>query len=129
MADIVLEVCVDSLAGLAAAIRGGADRIELCAALGVGGLTPSAGMMQAASVAPVPVYAMIRPRDVATRADIQFLIRKREHQKKGALARLSNRRALERWSGESGLGRLTFRWGSAQRILIDILDGFRAEAD
>ena len=62
MADIVLEVCVDSLAGLAAAIRGGADRIELCAALGVGGLTPSAGMMQAASVAPVPVYAMIRPR-------------------------------------------------------------------
>ncbi len=62
MTDIVLEVCVDSLAGLAAAIRGGADRIELCAALGVGGLTPSAGMMQAASVAPVPVYAMIRPR-------------------------------------------------------------------
>ena len=62
MADIVLEVCVDSLAGLAAAVRGGADRIELCAALGVGGLTPSAGMMQAAAGVPVPVYAMIRPR-------------------------------------------------------------------
>lgn len=62
MADILLEVCVDSLAGLAAAVRGGADRIELCAALGVGGLTPSAGMMQAAAGIAVPVYAMIRPR-------------------------------------------------------------------
>ena len=62
MADILLEVCVDSLAGLAAAVRGGADRIEICAALGVGGLTPSAGMMQAAANCGLPVYAMIRPR-------------------------------------------------------------------
>lgn len=62
MAEIVLEVCVDSLAGVEAAISGGADRIELCAALAVGGLTPSEGMMQEAAAAPVPVYAMIRPR-------------------------------------------------------------------
>ena len=43
--------------------QSGADRIELCSALGLGGLTPSYGFMQqAARHATVPVYAMIRPR-------------------------------------------------------------------
>jgi len=58
----VLEVCVDDIAGLHAAVEGGADRIELCAALPLGGLTPSAGLMRAARKVPVPVMAMIRPR-------------------------------------------------------------------
>jgi copper homeostasis protein len=57
-----LEVCVDSVAGLRAADGNGADRIELCAALSEGGLTPSTGMMQAASKVATPVRAMIRPR-------------------------------------------------------------------
>jgi copper homeostasis protein len=59
---ITLEVCVDSVQGLAAAIDGGADRIELCGALETGGLTPTAGLLRAASSSPVPVVAMIRPR-------------------------------------------------------------------
>jgi copper homeostasis protein len=58
----VLEICVDSAASLDAAWRGGADRIELCAALGLGGLTPSAGLMAIAAECPVPCHAMIRPR-------------------------------------------------------------------
>lgn len=58
----LLEVCVDDPAGLAAAIEGGADRIELCSALTVGGLTPSHGLMAHAAGSPVPVYALIRPR-------------------------------------------------------------------
>lgn len=57
-----LEVCVDDPAGLEAAIRGGADRIELCSALPLGGLTPSLGFMRLARALPVPAYAMIRPR-------------------------------------------------------------------
>lgn len=62
MADILLEVCVDDITGLEAAIKGGADRIELCSALSVGGLTPSVGLMSLAGRSPVPCYAMIRPR-------------------------------------------------------------------
>lgn len=57
-----LEVCVDTAEGLAEAVAGGADRIELCAALAVGGLTPSAGLIGVAARWEVPVVAMIRPR-------------------------------------------------------------------
>lgn len=58
----LLEICVDDVAGLDAAVAGGADRIELCSALGSGGLTPSRGFMATAAKAPIPVYALIRPR-------------------------------------------------------------------
>lgn len=60
-----LEVCIDDIAGLEACMEGRADRIELCSALSVGGLTPSAGFMHQASALPIPVNAMIRPRDGA----------------------------------------------------------------
>ncbi|MCY1128665.1 copper homeostasis protein CutC [Frigidibacter sp. RF13] len=61
-ARVVLEVCVETPAGIEAAIEGGADRIELCAALALGGLTPSASLMAFAGRAGVPVTALIRPR-------------------------------------------------------------------
>ena len=58
-----IEVCIDNLESLHHAIRGGATRIELCSSLALGGLTPSYGFMKkAADISPVPVYAMIRPR-------------------------------------------------------------------
>ena len=59
---MLLEVCVDDPLGLAEAVAGGADRVELCAALGVGGLTPSAGLMGVAAGCGVPCHVMIRPR-------------------------------------------------------------------
>jgi len=59
---LLLEVCIDDLAGLEAAVEGGADRIELCSALALGGLTPSAGLMEVAATFDIPCNAMIRPR-------------------------------------------------------------------
>jgi copper homeostasis protein len=59
---MMLEVCVDSAAGLRAAIEGGADRVELCSALAVGGLTPSLGQMRDAALEGIPSYVLIRPR-------------------------------------------------------------------
>lgn len=61
-----VEICVDTPDGLQNAVRGGADRIELCSALALGGLTPSAGLIafagQFAGQLGVPTLAMIRPR-------------------------------------------------------------------
>jgi len=61
MAKIGLEVCVDGPAGLMAAVRGGASRIELCSALALGGLTPSPGFMRLAATTGVDAYPMLRP--------------------------------------------------------------------
>lgn len=58
-----LEVCVDSPAGCRAARAGGAARVELCAGLELGGLTPSAGLLAAAREAfPGHLAVLVRPR-------------------------------------------------------------------
>ena len=62
MSRILLEVCVDDPEGLAAARAGGADRVELCAALALGGLTPSPALVAEAARTGTPALAMIRPR-------------------------------------------------------------------
>ena len=59
----LLEVCVDSYASAMAAIQGGADRLELCSALSVGGLTPSAALVhQIRLVSDIRVRCLMRPR-------------------------------------------------------------------
>lgn len=62
MSERLLEVCVDDLAGLATAVAAGADRIELCSALSIGGLTPGPVLIERARACGLPVHAMIRPR-------------------------------------------------------------------
>jgi copper homeostasis protein len=59
----LLEISVESAEAAAAAERGGADRIELCSELAVGGLTPSeASMTKTRATVQIPIFAMIRPR-------------------------------------------------------------------
>ena len=59
----VLEVCVDSLASARAAAAGGTDRLELCSALAVGGLTPYAELLrQIKQCCALPVRCLMRPR-------------------------------------------------------------------
>ncbi|KAI0308366.1 copper homeostasis CutC domain-containing protein [Multifurca ochricompacta] len=58
-------VCVDSVQSALSAVHGGADRLEVCGNLGVGGgTTPSFGLVRAIqkAVPHVPIMAMVRPR-------------------------------------------------------------------
>ena len=57
-----LEICADDVSGVRAAVEGGADRIELCAALDTGGLTPSLGLTAFAVSLDIPIRVLIRPR-------------------------------------------------------------------
>ena len=60
---MLVEVCANSLESAINAEKAGADRIELCMELGVGGLTPSAGLLKAVKEnIKIPVHVLIRPR-------------------------------------------------------------------
>lgn len=63
MSRVLLEVCVETVADAVAAERGGADRLELCSALDLGGLTPTLGLYLAVrEVVRLPVLVMLRLR-------------------------------------------------------------------
>lgn len=75
----VLEVIASSLDDAEAALQGGADRLELCSALPLGGLTPSLGLLQTLKERlPVPVMFMLRPREggmAYTEGDVEVMTR------------------------------------------------------
>ena len=60
--DFKLEICCADLHSLRAAVAGGAHRVELCQALEMDGLTPSAGMIEMAVNSGIDVHVLIRPR-------------------------------------------------------------------
>jgi copper homeostasis protein len=61
--DVLFEICVDSLAGVRAAKNAQAARVELCADLLEGGITPSPGMIaEARKIEGIGLNVMIRPR-------------------------------------------------------------------
>ncbi len=62
LGESCFEVCSESLEAARAAEAGGADRVELCADLSVGGITPAIDLMRdAIQILSIPVHVMIRP--------------------------------------------------------------------
>lgn len=59
---MLLEVCVDSFESALAAQRGGADRLELCGDLLVGGITPSPFLIEKVLKLDIPANVLLRPR-------------------------------------------------------------------
>jgi copper homeostasis protein len=58
-----IEICVEGIDGLVAAQNAGADRVELCASLLEGGLTPSLGVVrESLKIAKIPFHVIVRPR-------------------------------------------------------------------
>lgn len=75
-----LELCATTARCVAVGAAAGVDRIELCAALELGGMSPSPGALEAALVAAgdVPVRVMVRPHSggfVYERAEIDAMMR------------------------------------------------------
>ena len=63
---MIFEVCTDSIEGVLAAEKLGANRVELCAALSVGGLTPNIGLIkQCVSKSNIEIHVMIRHKEGA----------------------------------------------------------------
>lgn len=61
---MIIEVCVTALNSIKNAAKAGANRVELCSALGVGGVTPSAGLiLEAVKLNVLPIHCLIRPRE------------------------------------------------------------------
>ena len=61
---MIFEVCTDSVEGAIRASKYGAKRIELCAALPVGGLTPNIGLIQkCVALSTVEVHVIIRHKE------------------------------------------------------------------
>jgi copper homeostasis protein len=60
---MLLEICANSYESAINAQKAGADRIEICSELAVGGITPSYGVLQKiAENISIPVHVLIRPR-------------------------------------------------------------------
>lgn len=60
---MIVEICANSFKSALAAQHGGANRIELCADLSVGGVTPARDVIRRViSEIAIPVHVLIRPR-------------------------------------------------------------------
>ena len=63
MERLTLEIVADSALDAINAAKGGADRVEFCSALFLGGLTPTVGAFRAVrEVSDIPLFVMLRPR-------------------------------------------------------------------
>ncbi len=75
---MLVEVCANSPESARAAQEAGADRVEFCSELAVGGITPSRGILEEVrKVISIPVHVLIRPRSgdfVYSRSEFQAML-------------------------------------------------------
>ncbi|MGI9546804.1 MAG: copper homeostasis protein CutC [Flavobacteriaceae bacterium] len=71
---MIVEVCANSLESALIAEQAGADRLEVCAELGIGGITPSYGvLLKIKEMLSIPAHVLIRPRSGDfSYSDIEF---------------------------------------------------------
>ena len=63
MKQYILEACIDSAESAVEAVKGGADRLELCANLIIGGTTPEQALYEKVrELADTRIHVLIRPR-------------------------------------------------------------------
>ncbi|EEC02591.1 copper homeostasis protein, putative [Ixodes scapularis] len=61
--QVEVEICVDGVGSARNAAAGGASRLELCAGLALGGLSPSLGtLVTIKALVKLPVFVLVRPR-------------------------------------------------------------------
>lgn len=75
---IALEIAVTAPSGAIVARDAGADRVELCVGLELGGLTPSEGLVEATVDTSIPVHALVRCRPggfVHTDDEVDVMVR------------------------------------------------------
>ena len=59
-----IEICSDSLESILLANKVGANSIELCSCMTVGGVTPSSALIKkAVEISKIPIHCLIRPRE------------------------------------------------------------------
>jgi copper homeostasis protein len=90
MNNFLFELCAESLKAARAAEFGGADRIELCSELAIGGVTPAADLMTAVIQSlTIPVHVLIRPRAgdfVFSRQEFGLMLRQIEQAREAGAA-------------------------------------------
>lgn len=119
---MLIEVCSTSLQSIKNAAYAGADRIELCSALALGGLTPSKGLLEKAQELNIlDIHCLLRPRGghfYYTDDEISIIERDLEYLQElgckgvvlGALTAefKLNSKLLKRWKQRAGNLYLTF---------------------
>ncbi len=76
-----LEICIDAVEGAHMAAIYSADRVELCSALSIGGLTPSLGLIEKCAEY-IDVHAMLRPREgnfIYSQDEVESMVQDIDH--------------------------------------------------
>lgn len=84
-----LEIAVQDAAGARIARENGADRVELCTALGMGGLTPTLGTIEQVVALGIGVHVLIRPRGggyVYNQSEVELMVADTVHAARAGVA-------------------------------------------